>query len=679
MSRRRCDCNGPVEASAFGAFVPDLKTLSITLPSLQPLSAAHDWDYWPFGARCEREYYALEASGSLMQMDAYERADLQESMPSICGLDGRQLELVLKQYAGTKAFRYAAARMPDWFRQMCHTGALVPYVAGEEVAHAAARPSPPARRAPAAAPPRRRILRGGTRRPPAAPVPAAVEPDEPDESDKDDKINVRRLTLADYNKPGVSMADKDARLIALLDACREGVFGEELRDCDVRMDCVVARGYPLGVDVKRRRKIFGTDPHADQLLLDAGFVRVGARCPAARADEALERYGPVLRDAAKRGLAFGSSRSAKMTELRKAICWLRERVKNARASDDVVLELAKELGKLAPEDAKGGRWGTEVYWAHYYADQARAVLARANEEDEEEAAEAVSATPRPRPRPRRAASGLAPAVVESSDDEDVATPPTDDYEDEFDAAPAARQTRKRAATNTGDGGDDATTGAPRARRRRDTDVPDASDVKKKIDPTKLTKKDWNRRLPMDQKEEILVACLEAIRAGEIPDVEDCDVRQNCVLSGGYELGMHMKRRRLIWGSDPDADQRLLDAGFVRVSARGNVARADEASELHAPVLRAAAARGDGSYATTEIKDSVTWLGRKVREASRASDVADNVYLELAKELGKLAPKKAKGGRTRRRWFRRSGSGPRRARSRSRSGRGGGARASLYCL
>ena len=81
MSQNGCGCTGPVETKPFGEEIPDLKTLRLALPSLQPLSAAHDWDYWPFGARCAREYNALEASGDLMQMDAYERADLQESMP----------------------------------------------------------------------------------------------------------------------------------------------------------------------------------------------------------------------------------------------------------------------------------------------------------------------------------------------------------------------------------------------------------------------------------------------------------------------------------------------------------------------------------------------------------------------------------------------------------------------
>ena len=112
MSQSGCGCTGPVEASAFGASVPDLKTLSITLPSLQLSDAEDGWKWFPWGARCAREYNALEASSGLLQMDAYERADLQESMPRIRHLDGHQLKLRLQSYYGTNAYRYAAARMP---------------------------------------------------------------------------------------------------------------------------------------------------------------------------------------------------------------------------------------------------------------------------------------------------------------------------------------------------------------------------------------------------------------------------------------------------------------------------------------------------------------------------------------------------------------------------------------
>ena len=40
MSQNGCGCNGPVVVSAFGAGVPDLQTLSITLPTLQLSDAA---------------------------------------------------------------------------------------------------------------------------------------------------------------------------------------------------------------------------------------------------------------------------------------------------------------------------------------------------------------------------------------------------------------------------------------------------------------------------------------------------------------------------------------------------------------------------------------------------------------------------------------------------------------
>ena len=138
MSQNGCGCDGPVETKPFGEEIPDLKTLRITLPSLQPLSAAHDWDYWPFGARNEEEYDAKVARGTVLQLEPYDRAALQECMPSIRGLDGRQLKLRLQSYYGTNAYRYAAARMPAWFARMCRTGALEPYVPGEEVAPAAA-------------------------------------------------------------------------------------------------------------------------------------------------------------------------------------------------------------------------------------------------------------------------------------------------------------------------------------------------------------------------------------------------------------------------------------------------------------------------------------------------------------------------------------------------------------
>ena len=55
MSQNGCGCDGPVETKPFGEEIPDLKTLRLALPSLQPLSAAHDWDYWSFGARNEEE------------------------------------------------------------------------------------------------------------------------------------------------------------------------------------------------------------------------------------------------------------------------------------------------------------------------------------------------------------------------------------------------------------------------------------------------------------------------------------------------------------------------------------------------------------------------------------------------------------------------------------------------
>ena len=426
------------------------------------------------------------------------------------------------------------------------------------------------------------------------------------------------------------MAEKDAKLLACCRAIGEGKF-PGIKDCDVRKDCVLPGGYRLGEQVQLRRHGFGADPDADERLLAAGFVRSSARCTAARVDDAFERHVPVLRDAAECGLARKSSK-----ELKTALVWFARVLSGASCASDVAdnvyLELAKELGKLAPKDAKGGRWGTEVYWAHHFADQARAVLGRANEEDEEEAAEAVSATSRPRPRPRRAASGRAPAVVESSDDEDVAAPPTDDYEvfddEEDDDAPVVSMpsTRKRAHAKKGDA-------RPSKRTQRRAAVPDESVVEKKIDPLSLKAEDWDPNAPMAEKDDILVACCLAIGAGKIPGLTDCDVRTDCVLPSGYQFGEHVKRRRRSFDADPDADQRLLDAGFLRVSANGNAASADEAFHRYGPMLRDAARRGRSSAATPEIWKAYRWFNRRMGEA-RSSD---DIVLNLAVKLGDAAP------------------------------------------
>ena len=110
MSRRRCDCNGPVVVSAFGAGVQRCEDLGVTLPPPLPQSdAAHDACFWPYGARNQKEYDAKVASNELLQMGPYERAALRECMPRIRGLDDYQLKLRLLSYYGTDAYRYAAA------------------------------------------------------------------------------------------------------------------------------------------------------------------------------------------------------------------------------------------------------------------------------------------------------------------------------------------------------------------------------------------------------------------------------------------------------------------------------------------------------------------------------------------------------------------------------------------
>ncbi|CAH0378733.1 unnamed protein product [Pelagomonas calceolata] len=624
MSRRGCACDGPVEKTPFGADVQLFADLRVTLPPpLPPSDAAHDSCYWPYGARNEEEYDAKVARNELLQMGPYERAALRECMPRIRSLDGRQFQLALKQYAKTERFRYAAARMPAWFAEGCRTGAFAPYVAGEEAARAAAAPpSAPARRAPAAAPPRRRLLRGGARRRPPPPVPAAVEPDEPD---VEEKIDVRRLTAADYNKPGASMAEKDETLIALLDACRKGVFGEELRDCDVPKSCVVAEDYPLGVHVDRRRGTFGRNggDAADAELLAAGFVPVSGRSNVARVDEALERYRPVLRAAAKQGLMSTSSK-----EIADGVAMLARWVRRARPSDAVgraYLDLAVELSADA-EPKNIPSYNGKQYWAYRIGAEASAVLARANAEEDDDDEDDEDA-PLPAKRPRKKVTyasddedqdeGVAFVAQEDdgcdSADEDV----FDDEEDDNDA-PAAQQ---------------------------GTDGPDESDDKK-IDVRRLTAADYNKPgASMAEKDETLIALLDACRKGVFgEELKDCDVPQSCVVAEGYPLGVHMNRRRDTFGrGDNDAaDAKLLAAGFVPVSARSTVARVDETFLRVAPVLRNAAKCELGTTSSAEIQNAVATLTTWVRKA-RTSDAVGKAYLKLAVELGGLAPKNARGG------------------------------------
>ena len=156
----------------------------------------------------------------------------------------------------------------------------------------------------------------------------------------------------------------------------------------------------------------------------------------------MRRHGPVLRAAAKRGLGSQAN-----TKLLAAVKWLGGRIARmkARASDaadNVYLELAVQLGDAAPEGAKGGKHGTEVYWAHRLAVQARAVLDGEDAEDEEDEEDA----PLPATRPRR-------KVVYASDaDEDegeafvaVGGDGHDSEEDGDYDAPMLPKKRKRAA------------------------------------------------------------------------------------------------------------------------------------------------------------------------------------------------------------------------------------------
>ena len=109
--------------------------------------------------------------------------------------------------------------------------------------------------------------------------------------------------------------------------------------------------------------------HADQ----ARAVLDGEVRKAATADDVLRQKAPVLRRGAKSGL-----RAWATAELRRDVEWLRRRIRRVRPSDaagNVYLELARELGDLAPKGAKGGKHGTEVYWAHDLRGRARALLA----------------------------------------------------------------------------------------------------------------------------------------------------------------------------------------------------------------------------------------------------------------------------------------------------------------
>ena len=175
MSQRRCDCTGPVVVSAFGAGVLPLEDVRVELPPPPPPSDVPDEFWWRHGARNEREYLDLCARRAVFDLEPWVRMELERCLPATCGLEGLKLKRLLQQYARTARFRFARDVMPDWFRQMCVSGAPVPYVPGEEVARAAALPSPPARRAPAAAvPPRRRSLSAAAPQSSPPPVPAAV-------------------------------------------------------------------------------------------------------------------------------------------------------------------------------------------------------------------------------------------------------------------------------------------------------------------------------------------------------------------------------------------------------------------------------------------------------------------------------------------------------------------------
>ena len=734
MSRRGCACDGPVEENPFGAGVQLFEALAtLPPPPLPSNAAAHDAYYWPFGARSQEEYDALEASNGLLQLEPYERAEMQKCMPAIHNLDGRQLEWRLKSYYMTNAYRYAAARMPAWFAVMCRTGAFVPYVPGEEVVRAAAPPSPPLRRAPAAA--RRRAATGRARNPPPPPVLAAVARAEPDEPDGEEKIDVENMTGDDWD-PGASMKRKDEILEAFLRACRDGVFGEAVRDCDVRHDWVTPKGYPLGQLVYNRKAIFGrgdTDA-ADRRLLDAGFVPASARSPTAHADDAFRRYEPLLLDAATRGLTRWTS-----VDLNRAVSWLGEHVRKTRASDaadDVYVELAVKLGNLAPKGAKSGNkhyaywahrlrdqaravlagespladdalrrhepvlrdavaqarpglrnlatadvakavwWlgdqvkkarasdaaaelarvylelavelgdavpaGTKdargaIYWAHRFKDEAQAMLeglADAEDDDEEDAQRPPPRSTKPKKRasakrPRRDAADAdrARAIVESSDDEAVAAEPPDDYKDEPDDDAPVASTRKRARAKKG-GTDDATT----ARPRRDAAEPED---KGDIDVTELTEEDYDPGAPLHEKDRILKAFLRACRDGVFGEaVRDCDVPMNWVSPKGYPLGKHIGNRRRTFGrgvADAAAAQ-LLDAGFVPVSTRSRVAVDDDAYRRYEPVLRDAAARGLARMTSANLSRAVAWLGRQGQRA-----YASDVGLKLAVELGDAAP------------------------------------------
>ena len=154
----------------------------------------------------------------------------------------------------------------------------------------------------------------------------------------------------------------------MLPACRKGKFGEELRDCDVRMDCVLPCGYRLGAQVHNRRRMFlRSDPRADQRLLDV------ASCQLVR--EARRRWYDERRSSCTRRCCgtrrSKGSRRWRRRRFRRAVSgWETGKARASDAAGTAYLDLAVKLGGLAPRSmAKSRRWGTEVYWAHRLRDR----------------------------------------------------------------------------------------------------------------------------------------------------------------------------------------------------------------------------------------------------------------------------------------------------------------------
>ena len=79
MSRRSCACAAPVEEKSFGAGVPNLEDVRVELPAAAPPSDVPDDFWWRHGARNKREYLDLCARGALLDLEPWDRMELEKA------------------------------------------------------------------------------------------------------------------------------------------------------------------------------------------------------------------------------------------------------------------------------------------------------------------------------------------------------------------------------------------------------------------------------------------------------------------------------------------------------------------------------------------------------------------------------------------------------------------------